>query len=182
VTEEAEPSARAKIREVLVPSGPRSVAEPEKELRFTRGAQASLFYMIASLMLAAGVGLMMLSTQKWGMANPPLQDWRWLCIPDLLVAFWLFRLGMRCSRHAYLILTPLGVEIFPFFNARKNLRLVYWTEIAAAEFKDSRLYLHFSETKNSGVIASLRPIAVAQRRLLKKAIDGRLAQCREMNE
>ncbi len=181
MTEATESSAGAKIRDVLLSPGPRSVAEPDKELRFTRAGQAPLFYIIASMMLAAGIGIAILSTQGSGMADPPLQNWWWVCIPGLLAGFWFFRLGIRCSRHAYLILTPLGMEIFPFFGAQKNLRLIYWTEIAAAEFKNDKLFLHFSEQKNSGVIASLRPLAAPQRQLLKKAIDGRMAQCREMN-
>lgn len=182
MTENTDPTARTKIRDVLLPSGPRPVTEPGKELRFTRAGQAPPFYIIASLMFAAGIGLGIFSTQKWGMANPPLQNWWWLCIPVLLTGIWLFRIAMRCSRHAYLILTPLGVEIFPFFRARKNLQVIYWTEIAAAEFKENRLFLHFSEDKNSGVIASLYPIAAPQRHLLEKAINGRMAQCRKMND
>ena len=167
---------REKIRSALLPSGPKSIAEPEKELRFTRAGQAPLFYIIAALTVAAGIGLLILSTQKWGMDAPPLQSWWWLGIPDLLIGFWFFRLGMRCSQHAYLILTPLGIEIFPFFNAQKNLQVIYWTQIAAAEVKDGKLVLHFSEQKNSGVVASLHPIPPQQRELLKRAVEGRMEQ------
>ena len=167
-------SIREKIRSALLPSGPKSIAEPEKELRFTRAGQAPLFYIIAALTVAAGIGLLILSTQKWGMDAPPLQSWWWLGIPDLLIGFWFFRLGMRCSQHAYLILTPLGIEIFPFFNAQKNLQVIYWTQIAAAEVKDGKLVLHFSEQKNSGVVASLHPIPPQQRELLKRAVEGRM--------
>jgi len=116
VTANDDRSIREKIRSALLPSGPKSIAEPEKELRFTRAGQAPLFYIIAALTVAAAIGLLILSTQKWGMDAPPLQSWWWLGIPDLLIGFWFFRLGMRCSQHAYLILTPLGIEIFPFFN------------------------------------------------------------------
>ena len=171
-------SIREKIRSALLPSGPKSIAEPEKELRFTRAGQAPLFYIIAALTVAAGIGLVILSTQKWGMDAPPLQNWWWLGIPDLLIGFWFFRLGMRCSQHAYLILTPLGVEIFPFFNAHKNLQVLYWTQIAEAEVDSRKLIMHFSDQKNSGVVVSLRPILPKQRKLLKKAIEGRMEQTR----
>jgi len=181
VTASNDRSIREKIRSALLPSGPKSIAEPEKELRFTRAGQAPLFYIIAALTVAAGIGLIILSTQKWGMDAPPLQNWWWLGIPDLLIGFWFFRLGMRCSQHAYLILTPLGIEIFPFFNAQKNLQVIYWTQIAEAEVKDGKLVLHFSEQKNSGVVASLHPIPTQQRDLLKRAVDGRMEQ-RQMEQ
>lgn len=171
-------SAAEKMRGLFLPSGPRPVAEPEKELRFTRGSQAPLFYMISALTVCGGMALMILSTQNWGMDEPPLKDWWWLAIPDILVGFWFLRLGMRCSKHAYIILTPLAVEIFPFFNARKNLRVVYWSEVHDAEVKDGKLMLHFSEHKDSGVVASLQPIPPRQRDLLKTAVDGLMNQRR----
>ncbi len=174
-------SAAEKIRNLLVPPGPRSVAEPEKELRFTRAGQAPLFYMIAALTVCGGMALLILSTQNWGMDEPPLRHWRWLGIPDILVGFWFLRLGMRCTQHAYIILTPLAVEIFPFFNARKSLRVIYWSEVHDAEVVDGKLMLHFSEQKESGVIASLQPVPPRQRQLLKTAVDGLMDRRRSMS-
>ena len=170
-----------KIRELLLPPGPKPVAESEKELRFTRSAQAPLFYIIAAVAVATTIGIIILSTQKWGMSPPPLQKWWWLIIPDLMIGFWFFRIGLRCSQHAYLILTPLGVEIFPFFRAQKNLQVIYWTQIVEAEVTKSKLIMHFSDQRNSGVIVSLRPVLHRQRELLKKAIDGRMQQSQQLN-
>jgi len=88
------------------------------------------------------------------------------------VFFAFLRLGVRCTRHAYLILSPLGVEIFPFFKARENLQVIYWSQVADAEVEDGELRLHFTEEKKSGVIVSLAPISKARRVFLKKAVTG----------
>ena len=181
VTAKQNRSASEKIRDLLLPPGPKPVAESKKELRFTRSAQAPLFYIIAAVAVAVAIAILILSTQKWDMSPPPLQQWWWLIVPDLLIGFWFFRLGLRCSQHAYLILSPLGVEIFPFFSAQKNLRVIYWTEIVEAELTKSKLIMHFSDQKNSGVIVSLRPILQAQQELLRKAIDGRMEQAQQIN-
>ncbi len=79
-----------KMRRAALPRGPKSVAEPEKELRFTRAAQAPLFYGLAALAFAATMAAFILSTQDWGMDAPILQGWWWLCLPGLLFSYWLF--------------------------------------------------------------------------------------------
>jgi hypothetical protein len=164
------------VRDALLPRGPGTVAEPEKELRFTRARQAPLFYGLAVMAFAASMAVFILSTQDWGMAAPLLHGWWWLCVPGLLMCFWLFRIGVRCTRHAYIILSPLGVEIFPFFKAAKNLQVIYWSQVADASVEDDHLVIHFSEQKSSGVVASLKPVAVERRALLATAVAGVMAK------
>lgn len=163
-----------KVKSVVLPRGPKSIAEPEKELRFTRAAQAPIFFALSAVVFAATVAVFILSTQDWGMDDPPLKSWWWLCLPGLLGCYAFIRLGLRCTRHAYIILSPLGVEIFPFFKAAKNLQIIYWSQIADAEFSPDakNLVLHFTEEKKSGVIASLKPIPAARRHLLEEAVLG----------
>ena len=161
-----------KVRDSVLPRGPKAIAEPEKELRFTRARQAVLFYVVSVVTFAASMGVFILSTQDWGMREPLLQDWWWLCLPGLLLCYLALRLGLRCTRHAYIILSPLGVEIFPFFKARENLQVIYWSQVADAEVKDEQLFLHFTGEKNSGVVVSLKPIPVVRRGLLEKAVLG----------
>ncbi len=168
------------MQDLILPPGPKTVVDPEKELRFTRMAQAPLFYFMSALAVAAAVGIIILSTQKWGMNPPPMRQWWWLIVPDIFIGWWFFRLGLRCNQYAYLILTPLGLEIFPFFNARRNLRVIYWTQIAEIEHSNGKLTMHFSEQKNSGVVISLRPIPPRQRKLLRQALDGRMQQSKEL--
>lgn len=152
-------------------AAPKEVAEPHKELRFTRAAQAQAFIIIAAVALAFALLIGITSF----MGHPSFL-W-WMTLPFLLIAAILIRLSTRCARHAYIILTPLGIEIFPLFKPDKNLNLVYWTQLEDAEFdKDlSILKLHFNEQKTAGVVLSLRPILIKKRPLLKKALEGRLA-------
>ena len=161
-----------KVKDVVVPRGPKSIAEPEKELRFTRVMQGKMFFALAVVVFAATLGVFILSTQDWGMEEPLLAGWWWVCFPGLLCVSALMRLAIRCTRHAYIILSPLGVEIFPFFHARENLQVVYWTQVVDAEVNGQELVLHFTEEKTSGVVVSLKPIPGERRQLLEKAVMG----------
>lgn len=168
-----------KIKKTVLPSGPKAVAEPEKELRFTRAAQAPLFYAVSVIACALSMAVFILSTQNWVSEDwvseaPLMAGWLWLCLPGLLLMVVSLRLGLRCTRHAYLILSPLGVEIFPFVKPEKNLQIIYWSEVVDAEFSadQKQMTLHFNEEKKSGVVVSLSPIPVARRHLLEEAVLG----------
>ncbi|HCC21717.1 MAG TPA: hypothetical protein DEP88_10775 [Verrucomicrobiales bacterium] len=162
------------IKGAVIPCGPKSLAEPEKELRFTRAAQAPLFFGLSVVFLIMTLAVFILSTQDWGMGGPILDGWLWLCLLGLLLCYWMIRLGVRCTRNAYIIFSPLGVEIFPFFGAKENLQVIYWTQVADAEVTaDAKnLVLHFTEEKKSGVVASLKPISERRRHLLEEAVLG----------
>ena len=173
---EEEEKLSHKVRDKVLPRGPKSIAEPEKELRFTRAAQAPLFFAVSVIFFVVSMAVFILLTQDWGMSGPLLVGWIWalLCALGLLFCYAFVRLGLRCTRHAYIILSPLGVEIFPFFKANKNLQIIYWSQVADAEFSPDakNLMLHFTEEKKSGVIASLRPIPERRRHLLEEAVLG----------
>ncbi|MGJ8678175.1 MAG: hypothetical protein ACSHX0_11705 [Akkermansiaceae bacterium] len=168
-----------KIIPKIISKGPKAIAEPEKELRFTRSVQAYVFFIISVISFATAMAFFILSTQDWGMDGPLLPGWWWVCIPTLLITLISIRLGIRCVRHAYIILSPLGLEIFPFLKAEKNLQLIYWGEIHDAEVHEKKLTIHFTEEKTSGIVASLSPIPKTGRVLLQKAIRGVLENRKE---
>ncbi len=87
------------------------------------------------------------------------------------------KIALGLTRHAYLILTPLGIEIFPFFKPADGMRLVMWQEVDHAEVdeKSTRLTLHHDAGKTSGIHLSLTPIRADRRTLLAKAVLGRLS-------
>lgn len=157
--------------------GPKDVTEPHKELRFTRSAQATLFSILGAICAGTSVVLILINfllNDSHLALKDPLVSWWWVLLP-LPAALLLARLSLRCARHAYIILTPLGVEIFPFFNARENLQVLYWSQIADAEVNDrNQLVIHFNEEQTAGVVASLSPILPARRKLLAHAIEGRM--------
>jgi|GEM_PF-597662 len=142
-------------------AGPKSVVEPHKELRFTRASQAQTFWVIGAIF---GV-LTVLLLANW-LSGHPSFSW-WMGLISLGVAAIFVRFAIQCTRHAYLILTPLGVEIFPLRKPEINLHLIYWTELADADFDEelTTLKLHYDAEKSAGVVLSLKPILEKQRPL-----------------
>jgi hypothetical protein len=142
------------------------------ELRFTRSRQAVVFWISAAMLAAAAIILAVTSIHRE--ANPQLPHPAWALAP--LAASWISaRLAMRLTRHAYLILTPLGVEIFPFFRPAAGMAMVPWQQVHTAEVNAShtRLTLHHNPQKTSGIHLSLAPIRSDRRALLVRALEGR---------
>ncbi len=148
------------------------VAEPQKELRFTRSGQAVKFCVLGAVLV--GVGVTLAATGYYRGINPALPHPAW-AIPFFLLAGGAFWLAIHLARHAYLILTPMGLEIFPFFRPSRGMQLVMWQEIEEAELDAgfTRLTLHFNAERTAGMHLSLRPIRQNLRELLAKAIRGR---------
>lgn len=150
-----------------------SVQSPEKELRFTRSGQAVMFWLLAAVL--AGCALTLGLTSFYRDINPELPHPAWILLP-MGIAIFLLRLAVRMTRHAYLILTPMGVEIFPVWRPEQGMRLVLWQEIDAVEFDElmTHMTLHFDAAKTSGVHVTLRPIRASLREALAKAVRGRV--------
>jgi len=150
------------------------VQSPDKELRFTRSGQAPVFGVLAAIF--ASVAITLLASAIYRTENPHVPHPLWALIP-LSLAIISARTAMRLTRHAYLIFTPLGVEIFPFFRPQTGMQLMVWQEIHDAEVSPdlTRLTLHRNAEKSSGIHLSLKPIRRDRRVLLAKAITGRLS-------
>lgn len=149
------------------------IQSPEKELRFTRSGQAVIFWLGAAFFTAVAVTLA--ATSLYRGINPQLPHALWALAP-LAAALVSARLALRLTRRAYVILTPLGIEIFPFFRPAEGMRLVVWQEVDAAEVntEQTRLTLHHDSEKTSGIHLSLRPIRADRRALLVMAVQGRM--------
>ena len=151
------------------------VSEPAKELRFTRSGQAVFFCLFGAVSL--GVAAPLLATGWYRDINPELPHpaWALVFIASGIGALWLAR---HLTRYAYLILTPLGLEVFPFFKPSKGMQLVIWQEIIDAEVsQDGKfLTLHFNAQHTAGMHLSLRPVRRKLRSLLAKAVLGRVSQ------
>lgn len=151
------------------------VQDPHKELRFTRSRQAAVFWIAAAMLAAAALVIGGAASQR--AANPDLPHPLWALVP-LLLGWPAVRTARRCSKHAYLILTPVGLEIFPLFGAERGLQLVAWQQIDAVEWNPARtrLTLHFNAERTAGIHLSLRPLTPAARGLLEAALAGRLRE------
>lgn len=148
------------------------IQSPEKELRFTRSGQAAVFWLFSAVCAAAAVTLTVTSTYRD--VNPDLPHPAWAAVP-MVLALLAARVAVNLTRHAYLILTPLGIEIFPFFRPSQGMRLVVWQEVDSAEVNPAQtlLTLHHDVAKTSGIHLSLRPVRKDRRGLLASAVVGR---------
>lgn len=149
------------------------IQSPEKELRFTRSGQALLFWLLSAV--CAAVAMTLVATSIYRDANPELPHPTWALVP-LAIAGIAARLAVSLTRHAYLILTPLGIEIFPFFRPAEGMRMVVWQEVDEAEVNAEMtlLTLHHDAAKTSGIHLSLRPVRKDRRELLATAVIGRV--------
>jgi hypothetical protein len=143
-------------------------AAPFKELRFTRSRQAVTFVIagVVFLCLAGAVAL-------WWVQWVDRPGWLWLLALVPLVLSWAcLRSAASMTRHAYLLLSPIGVEIFPFFRPTQNMQLVSWTEIEHAEVPPDLRVLILSLTGGGKIFISLDPVKLSARPLLQRAVSG----------
>jgi hypothetical protein len=148
---------------------PLFMEKPFKELRFTRSHQAITFVIAGALFLCATAGLLLL---WWQRLDSPPSVW-WALLP-MTAAWGCFRLAVHLTRHAYLLLSSIGIEIFPFLRPAQNMQLFSWAEIQHAEVSgDERfLVLTLAGYEDAKVIISLAPVKPAARPLLAKAVSG----------
>ena len=113
---------------------PKNIQEPEKELRFTRSRQAITF-------IAAGLISLCITGFIWFQVyfNSLENNQNALIIPILLSVILItmtvlfILVAIHCTQHALIILSPLGLELFPFWFPVKNFRMLYWSEINDAK-------------------------------------------------
>jgi hypothetical protein len=154
-----------------------NIQSPQQELRFTRSGQAAGFWLASAILAAAALTLA--ATSFYRGINPDLPHPAWALAP-LMAAIGAARLAWRLTRHAYLILTPIGIEIFPFLRPAAGMQLVAWQEIESMETDAAmkRLTLHRDAAKTSGIHLSLRPVRPDRRALLARAVEGRVKAAR----
>ena len=142
-------------------------------MRFTRAAQGRFFLVITAVLIAISLGLWVLATQGTEFEAPRLKGYAWTALLPMPLVLFLLRVAVRCIRHAYLIFTPLGIEIFPLFRPEKYMTLITWQEISLVDvdLPTKRMVLHHNVEKSSGIVLSLRPILPAQQRLLAHAMQ-----------
>lgn len=151
------------------------INEPEKELRFTRSGQAVLFCILGAISFGAAVTILATGFYRDINTELPHPAWAIVFVCIGAASFWL---AQHLTRYAYLILTPLGLEVFPFFKPSKGMQLVIWQEITGAEITEDKtlLTLHFNHEMTAGICISLRPVRRKLRSLLAKAVLGRVSQ------
>jgi hypothetical protein len=154
------------------------VTEPRKELRFTRSGQAVAFCVAGAVL--CGIAVTLLATAYYRDMNPELPHPAW-AVPCIALSVGALFVARHLTRHAYLILTPMGLEIFPFFRPASRMQAVFWQEICAAEIDSGGkwLTLHYNGEKTAGMHLSLSPVRKKLRSLLAAAVLGRVQNNKE---
>lgn len=147
------------------------VSNPEKELRFTRSGQARNFALFGAVSM--GVAVTFFATAVFG-SRPPVN--LLAVIPPLLLAGGFFWLAYYCNRHAFIILSPVGIEFFPLIKPASNFQVWQWQEFHHGEIRERKLFLHFNAEETGGAVLSLAPLTSQARQLLTTAVDGRMAE------
>jgi len=162
----------------LIPAkAPGKVGAPEKELRFTRARQATPFWIASLFFFVVAGGIAAASTTLF---SPPsghriVENGWWAFIPLVLSVVCLWA-AIHLTRHAYIILTPIGIELFPLFFPSKNLNVVYWAEVDAVKIDAARKQMVIDVAGGSKIFLTLDPILRDRLPLLVTAAEGRMAE------
>jgi hypothetical protein len=157
---------------------PKNIQEPEKELRFTRSRQAITF-VAAGLISLCILGFIWFQVYFNGLENNqngPLIFPILCSIILITMAVLFFLVAIHCTQHALIILSPLGLELFPFWFPVKNFRMLYWSEINDAKINKEMNLLSIDCNNGSKIFISIKPIPTKIRSYLKTAIDGRMQE------
>lgn len=158
---------------LLNPTKRKRVLNPEKELRFTRSRQAMGFALLSAMCIGAACTILtvVIYTAAINRESPVSPMWSILPFALAIPCGWA---ALYLASHAYILLTPLGIEIFPLWRPATNLRIVYWAEIGKVTIDDLRklLVIDFKEG-GGGVVLTLNPIRKPTRELLRLAVEGR---------
>jgi len=156
------------------------VLEPqENEVRFTRSRQALPWFAIATICCVAICSFLTAILLPLPYGAPELIDKWFLFLPALPIGCLSMYLALRCLRHAYIIFSGVGIEIFPFWKPKKNLNIIPWQTIHELEIKNHLLYVHHNAEHTAGVVLSLKPIHQNQIPFLKHIIEKRSASISE---
>lgn len=154
------------------------VLDPSKELRFTRTSQALIFVILGAICLAITVTLLLVVATihhyEGDLTKLPFPIW--LPFLPLLPMWGFFILGLHCAKHPYILLSPIGIEVFPFWKPVQNFQLIEWGKVALLEYNQAQLTMHYSKEKTGGVVLSLSPLSKKSRSLLIRALEGVMEQ------
>ena len=146
-----------------------------QEIRFTRNAQAIHFFILALIFVCVGISLYCLSLDLWK-TQEPVVDAPWyglLTLPFIGLFVWI---GTRLARHAYMIFSPIGIEIFPLFFPSKHMQVLYWQEIEdvalTPDAKMLEVTLLSAADHEQKVFIATAPMRPMSRALFAKTIAG----------
>lgn len=144
----------------------------DRELRFTRNRLAGIFAILGIFFFSVA-GFLQLTGYDTISAYLPAKLWlmQIICLIPAFICFWLSR---RAIKHVAIILTPLGVEYLPFFNARKSMTWVPWQHITKLSPHSNRISLTLANKETFSL--PLFSLSKHSRTLVLHALNSRLSK------
>ncbi len=146
----------------------------QKEIRFTRNAQAAHFFLLSLGCLCPGLTLCLLSLNVWSVSTGPVLENGWYALVPAPFVILFALAGVHLAKHAYIIFSPVGIELFPFFFPSKHMQVLYWSEVAGIDLApDERLLeITLAGEPESKVFVTAAPLSRHSRSLLVKTVAG----------
>ncbi len=164
-------------------AAPRPVEDPVKELRFTRSQLAVYLGILAAIALIAVILIAYVVVRLYFRDQEvPSSPSPWLALLAGLICIGALRGMIHCARHAYILLTPLGIEILPLFRPAKRMRAVFWPELSEVTIAGGKLVLELDTEPSEVIKLSLFPLTARQRTMLLSAVKGTLAKREQSSE
>ncbi|HUF61864.1 MAG TPA: hypothetical protein VMN36_07295 [Verrucomicrobiales bacterium] len=142
------------------------------EIRFTRSKQAGMFFGAALLFFWVSVALLLLALPGWTRTAPPVLNTSGYAILPLPLAALLAWAGVHLARHAYIVFSTVGVELYPFWFPSRNMQVLFWPEIEKLELEAGGNTLVVRLPEERAVFVSLAPLSRPARTLLAHAVAG----------
>ncbi len=142
------------------------------EIRFTRSKQAAVFFGAALVFLCGAAALFLLATPGWTRTASPVLATRCYAVIPLPLAALLTWAGVHLARHAYIVFSIVGMELYPFWFPSRNLQVLFWSEIEKLELQDGGNTLVIRLPGERAVFVSLAPLSRPARALLAHAVAG----------
>jgi|GEM_PF-5646121 len=162
-------------------------AEPSPTLTVVRSGLAGILLVLALVSVCVAIGLLVLTTNGWtDVMESPLKSPLWALVP-LPIAFFVWRAGIRYLRQPILLMDNDEVTL-PASKGREELVLPF-ASITEVNLKGNHLKFKTveDETEDGELTygdfqASLFGVPVPRRRLVERAIQGKVKAWDEANE
>ena len=150
--------------------------QKQKELRFTRSAQGSLLGILtAGFLCSALLGSAWAFRLRTESGELGLLSWLAIVTPIASASTSLY-LSQWFTQRTYLLLSAVGIEVFPLRKPEENLEVFPWHEIQSAEVLNHPKALHLQLESKKEYRIPLTPLSPDAHQLLRTAIQGRLQE------
>ncbi len=122
-----------------------SFGTDERELRFTRNRQAFGWMTLACTFFTTALFTAFYITMVDDLYYTKV--FYWYAALQLVVSGALFYYATYCLKHAYVILSPVGIDVLPIIYPSKRLKFIPWDSIYDISLSGAKTNLHLNSGK-----------------------------------